>query len=720
MPGLRLSGLEVLSSVHEARRGAGPIRLQHPDPASTIRRRFDRPLPAGWYKLDIAFSSAGLVSLLVDLVFADGQRLVQRLPVLSRNRFGGHLRLPAGVVEIVLHRQGSNAAEPVHVVVGESRPLDRAREFLGRAFQVLRDHPRDFLKRAVRFALRIGQNNPSFAPVAGATAVVGSDYERWRELFDEHPERDIALHRSRLDRLTRRPVFSVITVLTEPGADPEAVIAGCCAQIYPGWELILVTPEDGIPPTPADDRIRHCRALGRDRSAALNAALERATGMFVVALAPNARLRPHALLECALALEAFPSTKLLYADEDTLGPGGARRSPCFKPAWSPDVARTHDYIGNAAWLQTEALRALGGWRANLEGAEDHDLKLRLADRAGPEAIVHIAQVLLHMEERVSTELPDKSAPAVVADHLERNGLNGRVLQDPRSPHLRVVHALPSPPPLVSFIIPTRDRADLLRTCVTSILERTRYPAYEIIIVDNGSTEQTALALFESWRNELRIRVLPQPGPFNYSALNNEAVRQARGDILALVNNDVEVTSADWLEEMVGFAAQPRIGCVGAKLVYPDGSLQHGGVVVGVGGVAGHGHKHASPGATGYLDRLVTVTNVSAVTGACLVVRKDVYEQVGGLDENLFRVAFNDVDLCLKVAAAGYLNIWTPFAELIHHESISRGKELTPQKARRFASEVLAFRQKWGAQGLSDPYYSPHLNQDGEDYGVRVR
>jgi GT2 family glycosyltransferase len=268
-------------------------------------------------------------------------------------------------------------------------------------------------------------------------------------------------------------------------------------------------------------------------------------------------------------------------------------------------------------------------------------------------------------------------------------------------------------------MPTKDKAVLLRRAVETLVKVTRYQLFELIVMDNGSTEGETLDLFRSWAGEPRIRVVASPGAFNFSALNNEGARLARGEILVLLNNDVEVIDPGWLDEMVGLASRSEIGCVGAKLYYPDGTIQHAGVVTGPGGGAGHGHKHASREAKGYLDRLVTVTNVSAVTGACLAVGSDVYRAVGGLDECNFAVAFNDIDLCLKVAAGGYRNVWTPFAEMIHHESVSRGKDLTSEGARRFAREVTALQQRWSVRLFGDPYYSPHLTMDGEDYGIRV-
>jgi GT2 family glycosyltransferase len=254
--------------------------------------------------------------------------------------------------------------------------------------------------------------------------------------------------------------------------------------------------------------------------------------------------------------------------------------------------------------------------------------------------------------------------------------------------------------------------------VRSILQKTTYPNFEILLVDNGSVEAETLEFFETiQREDQRVRVLRYDHPFNYSAINNFAERHARGDIIGLVNNDVEVVSPDWLTEMVSHACRPEIGCVGAKLYYTNDTIQHGGVILGLGGVAGHSHKTAPRHSAGYFGRLKLVQSLSAVTGACLIVRRDVYREVGGLDEVNLAIAFNDVDFCLRVQAAGYRNLWTPYAELYHHESISRGQEDTPEKITRFQGEVRFMMEKWGEGLRKDRYYNRNLTYKKEDFSI---
>jgi GT2 family glycosyltransferase len=418
--------------------------------------------------------------------------------------------------------------------------------------------------------------------------------------------------------------------------------------------------------------------------------LAAAEGEFVLPLAAVARPRAHTLLEFALAIEQVPFAELIYADEDRIDPAGGRGDWRFKPAWSPNLFQAIDYLGEMTLMRRASVRNLGGWRADGPDAR-RDLLERLTSRAEPGSIVHLAKLLAH------TTAPPAAAPV-------------------RSTHARDI---PDPAPRVSLIIPTRDGADVLATCVQSIRSLTRYPNYEIIIVDNGSVQDDTRRLFAELSADPVIRVLSRSEPFNFSRLNNAAAREASGTIIGLINNDIEVTHAEWLDEMVALALRRETGCVGAKLLYPDRRIQHAGIVIGLGGVAGHTHRFAQADDPGYLGRLRAIHEVSAVTAACLVIRREVFDAVGGLDESL-TVAFNDVDFCLKVRAAGFLNLWTPFATLIHHESASRGRDLTPAKARRFADEYATMQRRWGAQLLDDPYYSPHLTYDREDYSLRLR
>jgi GT2 family glycosyltransferase len=268
---------------------------------------------------------------------------------------------------------------------------------------------------------------------------------------------------------------------------------------------------------------------------------------------------------------------------------------------------------------------------------------------------------------------------------------------------------------VSLIIPTRDGYHILKQCIDSILEKTTYPHYEIIIVDNQSEDPQTLAYFATLTENEKIRRVLYNHPFNFSRINNYAVREAKGNIIGLINNDIEVISADWLDEMVSQALRPEIGAVGARLLYDDKRLQHGGIITGIAGTAGHSHKGSLPPHRGYFGKTGLVQNISAVTAACLIIRKELYDQVGGLEEENLAIAFNDVDFCLRVSAAGYRNLWTPYAELYHHESLSRGYEDTPEKIARFEKEAAFLKKRWGERLLNDPYYSPNLTLANESF-----
>ena len=345
------------------------------------------------------------------------------------------------------------------------------------------------------------------------------------------------------------------------------------------------------------------------------------------------------------------------------------------------------------------------------------------ERIPPRSIQHIPKVLYHWRATKSSTAASgqnktyafTAGKKSLEDHFERTGNSASVEPDP--PYYHITYHISDPSPLASLIVPMRDKKDVLEACISSILEKTDYPDYEIIVVNNGSTENEALAYLDQISRHQKITVLEYPKPFSFSAINNFAFGRANGKVIALVNNDVEVIAPDWLSLMVGHALRPEIGCVGAKLYYPNDRIQHAGVILGLGGVAGHAHKYFRRSHQGYFSRLMLTQNVSAVTAACLVVRRVIFEEVGGLNETDLAIAFNDVDFCLKVREKGYLNLFEPRAELYHHESVSRGPEDTAEKRRRFRSEVDYMKRRWGDALLQDPYYSPHLSLKTEDFSI---
>jgi GT2 family glycosyltransferase len=542
-----------------------------------------------------------------------------------------------------------------------------------------------------------------------------------------------------LKGMTFQPVISVIMATWRSNLRwLEAAIQSVESQSYPHWELCIADDASNDPDlTQFLQRMQakgpRIKVIFRPQrghiSAAQNSALELANGDYVAFLDHDDLLAKDAILHIVETLQTKPRPRLLYSDEDKVDGLGRRVRPHFKSKWNYDLLLSQNYITHLMVVERKLVQDVGGFRVGLEGSQDHDLAIRIAEHLPANLIHHIPHILYHWRiTEGSTALhagaksyTEDAGLKALQDHFVRIGQrNVQAIKGILPNTYRPTYPLPEPKPLVSLLIPTRDKLELLQPCIRSILNKTDYPDYEIVILDNGSVEPETHAFFNRICLESpNVRVLPYNFPFNYSAINNFGVKHARGSIIGLVNNDIEVISPGWLTEMTSHANRPDIGCVGAKLYFSDGTLQHAGVILGIGGVAGHSHKHFPGDAHGYFNRLKVPQNLSAVTGACLVVRKDVYEKVGGLDEENLKVAFNDVDFCLKVREAGYRNLWTPFAELYHHESKSRGHEDTPEKQARFEKEVLWMKKKWGSNLTNDPYYSPNLTLDQGDFSFKL-
>lgn len=592
----------------------------------------------------------------------------------------------------------------------------------------------------VRNALRSGVSSATdtlFRAYRHQLVPSGLDgYGEWSSRFDAITADTVPILQERASALEGRgPLFSIIVpVYNTPERWLRRCIESVIAQAYPEWQLCIaddassdekcveVIHEYAV----SDSRIEVVR---RDRnghiSAASNTALDMARGEFLALLDHDDELRPHALLEMAEAIARRPGVELLYSDEDKIDEHGRRFDPYFKPGFDPDLLRSQNYVCHLTVIRTSLVRAVGGFREGFEGSQDHDLILRCIEQIDATQVQHIPRVLYHWRAipgstALSRDAKDYASSAgvrAVADHLSRCHPDARA-EELSHGHYRVRWPLPKHPPKVSLIVPTRDKADLLRMCVDSILLRSTYPDFEIVVVDNQSSEQSALDYLASLENAPQVKVLRYDAPFNYSALNNWAVSQCDGAVIGLVNNDIEVITPDWLEEMVSQALRPEVGAVGAMLYYPDDSIQHAGVILGIHGVGAHVYAKMPRGYPGHGGRARVAQSLSAVTAACLLVRREAYEEVGGLDERL-RVAFNDVDFCLRLREAGYRNIWTPFAELYHHESASRGSEDTEDKKRRFLGEVEFMQERWGQALLADPAYNPNLSLNDLHCGLPV-
>jgi GT2 family glycosyltransferase len=555
------------------------------------------------------------------------------------------------------------------------------------------------------------------------------EYRRWVNRFEP---KAAELARQREQRFARAPKISlVVPVFNPPEAFLEAMLQSVLAQTYANWELCLADASSEPHIRPLLERI-----AGRESRIRVqfltenqgivgnsNAALALATGEYVGFLDHDDTLAPFALYEMASAINAQPDADFLYSDEDKLDRTGERVEPNFKPDWSPETLRSRNYVCHLTMLRRALVEAAGGFRAGFDGAQDYDLVLRASERAT--RIVHVPHVLYHWRMHEQSTAANKGSKSyayengrkALAEHLARVGVDASVHDGPILGTYHVVYHLRAQP-LVSVVIPNKDHPEMLARCVDS-LAKGSYANYELLVVENGSERPETLAYYRELQKQPHARVLEWAKPFNYAAVNNFAASRAKGELLLFLNNDIEAISPDWLEALVKVAVQPGVGAVGAKLYYADDTIQHAGIVVGMGGVAGHSHLCFPRQAAGHMQRLLYTQNVAAVTGACLLMPKAVFEEVGGFDEG-FVLAFNDVDLCLQVLAKGYRVVWTPDAELYHLESKTRGPEDTDAKQTRFRREFELFHLKWGDfLRAGDPYYNPHFRLDRPDFALRA-
>lgn len=579
-----------------------------------------------------------------------------------------------------------------------------------------------------RFASRFAELLASLEMRKEARASGRDIYQDWIARFDTPSAATRATLRRELRSLPRHPLISIILPVYNPGLEVlEAAIDSIRHQIYERWELCIADDASTDPAVrpflekiaTAEPRIKLTfRERNGHISACSNSALALATGEWCALLDQDDAFAEHALALVVLEIDRHPDAGLIYSDEDKMDERSVRLNPFFKPDWNPELFLGQNYINHLGVYRADILREIGGFREGFEGSQDYDLALRCVKKLRPGQVRHIPRILYHwrMVGGSLAAIPDakpyakEAARRAIADFCARRGMPGTVGPCPENAEShRFSHALPAPAPLVSIIIPTRDRVELLRRCVESIRTLTDYRAFEIVVVDNGSVEEETIRFFREMEGDPGVRVLAEPGPFNYSRLNNRASVQARGDVLVFLNNDTEIDEAGWLTEMVSQAARAEVGAVGARLWYPGQTLQHGGVILGLGGVAGHAFPHIPRGHPGYFNRAMLQQNCSAVTGACVAVRKNVFEELGGFDEENLGVTFNDIDFCLRLTQRGYRVVWTPYANLIHHESASRGHQRTREEQAEFERAVDYMQTTWGAQLMHDPFYNPNLS-----------
>jgi GT2 family glycosyltransferase len=560
---------------------------------------------------------------------------------------------------------------------------------------------------------------------------------------------DAASARQRSHAFSHRHTFSILVPLyNTPLEFLDALIQSVQNQTYEQWELCLADASDGdhthvgalcAASAEKDARIRYGKLDANEGIAAnTNRCLERAQGSYLALLDHDDLLHPSALYAVMEAIEAH-GADLLYSDEVTFSkvPEDAYFAN-FKPAFSPDTLRSYNYICHFLVFSRALQERVGLFDGSCDGSQDYDYILRLSEQA--QCICHVPQVLYYWrahERSVAAGVEAKgyavaAAKRALDGHLTRLGLPGQA-KDASLPTVYHIEYELREEPLVSLVIPNKDHREDLELCLRSIVTKSTYRNYELVIVENNSTEEETFAFYEELSQRVAdwwaeggapdappsARVLTYEGTFNFSAINNFAAHEAAGEVLFFLNNDTEVISPDWLQEMLMFAQRRDVAAVGARLLYPDGTVQHAGVIVGIGGAAGHAHKYFQRDDPGYVSRLQLAQNVSAVTGACLMVRREVFWEVGGFDED-FVVAFNDIDLCMRFRQRGYLNVFTPFAELYHHESKSRGLEDTASKLKRFRNESIRFQKRWSRElEAGDPYYNPHLTLKREDFSLNL-
>jgi GT2 family glycosyltransferase len=516
-------------------------------------------------------------------------------------------------------------------------------------------------------------------------------YRFWMDKIEPQRE-NVESGRSALARLTCRPQFAILVY--REGHSRDAAIAQSLEsverQIYPDRTVSVVE--------------------GANEFAQ---AIARATADFVLPLRAGDQLAATALIRYAEALEVNPAADVVFGDQDSIDMAGNRSSAWFKPAWNRELFLSQDYLSDAAAVRAESARKAVEGGPLTDQATAYDLLLRVTANGSP--VVHAPCVTVHV--RTDLRADDQAARLKVL-RRELDDTGAEVSAGPFGT-VKVAWPLPSELPLVTVIIPTRDKVELLKPCVDTLLESTIYTPFEVIIVDNGSTDGSALAYLDQIASDRRVRVLSYPGAYNFSAINNFAVRESAGSYVCFLNNDTETVDGSWLTEMMRQAIRPEVAAVGAKLLYEDGTIQHAGVIVGIGDAAGHAHRNLPNSEAGYFAQVHAAQFVTAVTGACLLVEKRKFVEVGGFDERDLAIAYNDIDLCLKLERAGWRNVYVPHAILIHHESKSRGKDHSPSQIDRYRRELKTFQERWGTATFEDPLFNPNLERSSETFVIRL-
>lgn len=536
------------------------------------------------------------------------------------------------------------------------------------------------------------------------------------------------------ENLSYNPLISIVmpTYNTDPKWLRKA-IDSVLNQSYKNWELCIADDASTLVSTVEllkkyENQDKRIQVIYRKKNGhiakASNSALSLAEGEYVTFLDHDDELASFAFYEMIKAINHNRNLKLIYSDEDKIDEKGKRFNPHFKSSWNPDMFFSQNYISHLTIIKKEVIDKTKKFRVAYEGSQDYDLFLQCLKFLNANEIAHVSKILYHwraIDGSTAKDSTEKSYTTNAGIKALRDYFKDKPTVSVKRGFLDNTYKVSykrSNNPFVSIIIPTKDNYSLLKICIESIFKKTEYKYYEIIIVDNQTTQVAALKYLNKLNSMDKIKVIQYDKTFNYAAINNYAAEEASGEFIAFLNNDIEVINKEWLSEMLGHAKRKEIGIVGAKLYYPDMTIQHGGVVLGIGGVAGHAHKHFDSNEHGYFSRLKIIQNYSALTAACIVIKKDIFKEVNGFEEELV-VAFNDIDLSLKVLEKGYRNLWTPYAELIHHESKSRGMEDSTIKRKRFDKEKAFMQNKWQRKLLEDKCYNQNLTLEHENFSLRI-
>lgn len=559
---------------------------------------------------------------------------------------------------------------------------------------------------------------------------LSQSYDEWIRHYDALTDADRMKIMQIIKKLSKKPLISIVMpVYNTERRWLERAIDSVLTQLYPNWELCISDNASTMPEVrevldtyaSRDCRIKITyRETNGHICANSNEALNTATGDFLALMDSDDELPEHALFWVAKEINDHPDVDLIFSDEDKIDVDGRRYDPYFKPDWNSALILSQNVFSHLGVYRRGLVTKVGGFRVGFEGNQDHDLVLRCADATSADRIRHIPRVLYHWRSAPGSTASAQAINAkpyawhagvrAIEDHLRRRGVEGRVIPA-LSQYYQVDYQLKGAPSKVSIVMPSACNLHLLRPCMKALLQRTTYPDFEVLIAVNEIRFQDAdqAAYLEELKASSRVRVLVyEDRPFNFSWINNWAVRQATGSVFCLMNDDVEVITRDWLEKLVARLQLDHVGAVGPMLYYPDNRIQHAGVTLGMGGVAGHTYVGLPRGSIGYFGRAALEQDLSCVTAACIVLRREAFEQVNGFNEEL-PVAFNDVDLCLRLRNAGWRIIWTPQVEHYHHESASIGVHNSPGRQEQFAREIQQMRKLWGPALDTDPFHNPNLS-----------